>query len=66
MNLDKIKKVAKYTTNVLAIINALLIGILPIWNINGDKVTNTISVIIAVLGTYLLGDKGYSLYKNNK
>ena len=43
MNLEKIKKIAKYTTNVLAIINALLIGILPIWNVNGDKVTNTIS-----------------------
>lgn len=66
MNLDKIKKIAKYTTNILAIVNALLIGILPIWNINGDKVTNTISVIIAVLGTYLLGDKGYSIYKENK
>lgn len=66
MNLDKIKKIAKYTTNILAIVNALLIGILPIWNVNGDKVTNTISVIIAVLGTYLLGDKGYSIYKENK
>lgn len=66
MNLEKIKKIAKYTTNVLAIINALLIGILPIWNINGDKITNTISVIIAVLGTYLLSDKGYSIYKSNK
>lgn len=66
MNLDKIKKFAKYTTNILAIVNALLIGILPIWGIQGDKITNTISVIIAVLGTYLLGDKGYSIYKENK
>lgn len=64
--MEKIKKFAKYTTNVLAIINALLIGILPIWGIQGDKITNTISVIIAVLGTYLLGDKGYSIYKENK
>lgn len=64
--MERIKKIAKYTTNVLAIINALLIGILPIWGIQGDKITNTISVIIAVLGTYLLGDKGYSIYKENK
>ena len=54
------KKIAKYGVNILAIINALLIGILPIWNINGDKVTDTINVIIAVLGTYLLGDKAYT------
>ena len=53
----KIKKIAKYTTNILAIINALIIGIAPIWEINADKVTNTISVIIAVIGTYLLGSK---------
>ena len=55
--MKKIKKIAKYSVNILAIINALLIGILPIWNINGDKITDTINVIIAVLGTYLLGDK---------
>ena len=55
--MKKIKKIAKYTTNILAIINALIIGIAPIWNINADKVTNTISVVIAVIGTYLLGSK---------
>jgi hypothetical protein len=55
--MKKIKKIAKYTTNILAIINALIIGIAPIWEINADKVTNTISVIIAVIGTYLLGSK---------
>lgn len=27
MSLEKIKKIAKYTTNILAIINALLIGL---------------------------------------
>ena len=58
--MKKLKKIAKYSVNILAIINALLIGILPIWNINGDKVTDTINVIIAVLGTYLLGDKAYT------
>lgn len=55
--MKKVKKIAKYTTNILAIINALIIGIAPIWNINADKITNTISVIIAVIGTYLLGTK---------
>ena len=51
------KKTVKYALNVLAIINALIIGIAPIWNINADKITNTIAVIIAVCSTYLLGDK---------
>lgn len=55
--MEKVKKIAKYTTNILAIINALIIGIAPIWNINADKISNTISVIIAVIGTYLLGTK---------
>ena len=62
--MKKIKKIAKYSINILAIINALLIGILPIWNINGDKITDTINVIIAVLGTYLLGDKAISTKKD--
>lgn len=64
--MEKVKKIAKYTTNILAIINALLIGILPIWGINGDKITNTIAVIIAVLGTYLLGDKTYNTVKEKR
>lgn len=56
--MQKIKKIAKYTTNVLAIINALLIGLSPIWGIPyAGKISDTIIVIMAVIGTYLLGDK---------
>ena len=56
--MDKIKKIAKYTTNILAILNALLIGLDPIWNIPyADKISATLIVIIGVIGTYLLGDK---------
>lgn len=57
------KKIFKYTLNALTIINALIIGIAPIWNVNADKVTNTISVVIAVISTYLLGDKAKSKIK---
>lgn len=65
MNLNKIKKIAKYTTNILAIVNALLVGLNPIWNIPYcDKITATFSVVMAVIGTYLLGDKGYNFLKN--
>lgn len=53
----KIKTISKYLLNILTIVNALIIGIAPIWNVNADKVTNTISVVIAVISTYLLGNK---------
>ncbi len=56
--MEKIKKIAKYTTNILAIINALILGLDPIWNIPyADKISATITVIIGVIGTYLLGQK---------
>ena len=55
--IEKIKTISKYLLNILTIVNALIIGIAPIWNVNADKVTNTISVIIAVISTYLLGNK---------
>lgn len=56
--MEKVKKIAKYTTNILAILNALLIGLDPIWNIPyADKISATLIVIIGVIGTYLLGDK---------
>lgn len=36
--MKKVKKIAKYTTNILAIINALIIGIAPVWNIRLEEV----------------------------
>lgn len=53
----KVKKCAKYILNALTIINALLIGLAPIWDIPADRVIQTISVIMAVISTYLLGNK---------
>lgn len=56
--MDKIKKISKYLVNILAIVNVLLIKLQPIWNIPYvDKISETIAVIIAVIGTYLLGSK---------
>lgn len=56
--MKNIKKISKYTLNVLTIINALLIGLDPIWGIPmADKIIATISVIMAVISTYLLGNK---------
>lgn len=61
--MEKFKKISKYVLNILTIINALIIGIAPIWNINADKVTNTIAVVIAVISTYLLGNKAVNKIK---
>lgn len=59
-----IKKVSKYTLNVLTIFNALLVGLNPIWNIPyADKTIATVSVIMAVISTYLLGNKAVSIKK---
>lgn len=62
--IEKIKTIAKYVLNSLTIINALLIGLDPIWNIPyADKTTATITVIMAVISTYLLGDKAVKTLK---
>jgi hypothetical protein len=61
--MEKLKKISKYVLNILTIINALIIGIAPIWNINADKITNTIAVVIAVISTYLLGNKAVNKIK---
>ena len=61
--MNKVKKISKYVLNVLTIINALIINIAPIWNINADKLTNTITVVIAVISTYLLGNKAINKFK---
>lgn len=55
--IEKIKTISKYLLNILTIVNALILEIAPIWNVNADKITNTISVVIAVISTYLLGNK---------
>jgi hypothetical protein len=62
--MEKVKKISKYAINTLAIVNALLVGLDPIWNIPyADKTTATISVIMAVISTYLLGNKAVSKVK---
>lgn len=62
--MEKAKKISKYILNILTIINALLVGLDPIWGIPyADKTIATISVIMAVISTYLLGNKAASKVK---
>lgn len=54
------KKIAKYTTNVLCIISALVAGINAIDGITipyAHQIVEVISVVTGVIGTYLLGQK---------
>ncbi len=62
--MTKIKKISKYILNILVIIEALIIGLAPIWNWSwADNIIQTIAVVTAVISTYLLGDKAVSKKK---
>lgn len=63
---NKIKKISKYVMNILAMINALIIGLSPIWNWHLQKVTDSIVVITGVLGLYLVGGKIFELKEGDK
>ena len=55
--MEKVKKISKYVMNFLAMINALLVGLAPIWEWNINKVTDTMVVVCGVLGLWLVGGK---------
>lgn len=65
--MKKIKKITKYVVNIMAIVNALILALDPIWNIPyADKISATIVGIMGVLGTYLLGDKTITKIKGSE
>ena len=56
--LDRLKTVAKYTTNILTFLGLLIQVLDPIWGIPfADKIVATIVGVTGVIGGYLLGDK---------
>ena len=55
--MNKIKKISKYVMNILSMINALLIGLTPIWDLKLDKITDSIVVITGIIGLWLVGGK---------
>ena len=64
--MEKIKKIAKYTTNILGIIGALVSGINAVEGITipyAIQIVQVIIVIQGVIGTYLLGNKAISTPK---
>ena len=60
--MEKVKKIAKYATNILAIISALVAGISAVEGITipyAIQIVQVIAVIQGVIGTYLLRSKSY-------
>lgn len=58
--MEKIKQIAKYTTNILGVIGALVSGINAVEGITipyAIQIVQVIIVIQGVIGTYLLGNK---------
>ena len=58
---NKAKKSSKYLMNILAMINAIIIGLSPIWNWHLEKITDSITIIIGIIGFYLVGGKLFDL-----
>lgn len=59
--MKKVKKISKYVMNILAFINAIIIELSPIWGWHLEKITNSIAVIIGLIGAYLVAGKLFSL-----
>lgn len=58
--MEKVKTIAKYVTNILAIISALVAGINAVEGITipyAIQIVQVIAVVQGVIGTYLLGQK---------
>lgn len=58
--MEKVKKIAKYTLNILVIVSALILGIDAVEGIAipyATQITGVIAAINSVISTYLLGNK---------
>lgn len=64
--MEKAKKIAKYATNVLGVISALVAGINAVDGITipyAIQIVQIIAVVQGVIGTYLLGSKATNKVK---
>lgn len=64
--MKKVKKISKYVMNVLAMINAIIVGLSPIWGWNLEKVTDSIVVITGIIGLWLVGGKLFETKESGK
>lgn len=67
--MERLKKIAKYATNILAIVSALVAGINAVDGITipyAIQIVQIIAVVQGVIGTYLLGQKVVNDSKEDK
>ena len=61
--MKKVKTISKYVVNTMQMINALIVGLSPIWGWHLEKITDTIIVVAGIISAYLIVGK---LFKNNE
>lgn len=62
---EKFKKISKYVMNIMAFINAILVGLSPIWGWKIDKITDTLVVLGGLIGAYLVSGKIFGEKEND-
>lgn len=62
--MKRVKTISKYVMNILAMINAIIVGLSPIWGWNLGKVTDSLVVITGIIGLYLVGGKLFETGEN--
>lgn len=56
--MKNLKKIVKYVVNGINFVNAILIGVTPIWNIPyGKEISDTLIVVAGAISVYLLGQQ---------
>lgn len=54
---EKFKTICKYVMNVMAFANAIIIGLSPVWGWNLGKVTDTLGILVGLIGAWLVTGK---------
>lgn len=54
---EKIKTISKYVMNIMAFVNAVLISLSPVWGWHISKITDSISILVGLIGVWLVGGK---------
>lgn len=54
---DKIKQISKYVMNIMAFIDAILTALSPVWGWNIDKITDSMTILVGLIGAWLVSGK---------
>ena len=54
---EKIKQISKYVMNIMAFIDAILTALSPVWGWNIDKITDSMTILVGLIGAWLVSGK---------